>query len=301
MKDPYQTLGIAKTASSEEIRKAYRKLAKTLHPDLNPGNKQAEERFKELSSANEILSDPEKRKRFDNGEIDASGTEKPRQNYYKDYARKGTGGNPYQNTSGFSDFDGAEDIFADMFGRQARQPRRTKGQDLNYTLTVDFLDAINGTKKRISLPDGGSLDLTIPAGIEDQTVLRLRGKGAPGTGQGGAGDALVTVTVNPHRTFTRKGNDIHLELPITIREAVLGAKIKVPTPSGTVMITVPKGSNNGAIMRLKGKGAPHGGAFGDELVTLRVVLPTKPNAELEAFLATWEPGPDYDPRKDMMS
>lgn len=301
MKDPYETLGVAKTASSDEIHKAYRKLAKTLHPDLNPGNAKAEERFKELSAANEILSDPDKRKRFDSGEIDASGTERPRQNYYKDYAANSAGGNRYQNTSGFSDFGGAEDIFADMFGRQSRQSRRMRGQDLNYTLTVDFLDAVNGAKKRISLPDGGSLDLAIPAGIQDKQVLRLRGKGAPGGPQGEAGDALVTITVNPHAFFTRNGNDIHLDLPVTIREAVLGARLKVPTPTGAVMVTIPKGSNTGSVLRLKGKGIAHGHSHGDELVTLRVVLPSKADAELENFLANWTPGPHYDPRKDMLS
>lgn len=301
MKDPYETLGVAKTASSDEIRKAYRKLAKTLHPDLNPGNAKAEERFKEVSAANEILSDPDKRKRFDSGEIDASGAERPRQNYYKDYATNGAAGNRYQNTSGFSDFGGAEDIFADMFGRQSRQSRRMRGEDLNYTLTVDFLDAINGTKKRISLPDGGSLDLAIPAGIQDKQVLRLRGKGAPGGPQGEPGDALVTITVNPHAFFTRKGDDIHLDLPVTIVEAVLGARLKVPTPTGAVMVTIPKGSNTGSVLRLKGKGIAHGQSHGDELVTLRVVLPGKADAELEKFLTNWTPGPDYDPRKDMLS
>ena len=299
MENPYETLGVAPNATSDEIRKAYRKLAKTLHPDLNPGNMEAEERFKAVSSAHDILSDPEKRRRFDNGEIDASGAERPQERYYKEYAGGGAGANPYRNTSGFSDFGGAEDIFADLFRQQARRQRNIRGEDLNYSLTVDFLDAINGGKKRISLPDGGSLDLTIPAGLQDGQILRLRGKGAPSRGQGEAGDALVSVSVRPHRLFVRKGNDILLDLPVTLSEAVLGGRLKVPTPSGDVMVTIPKGSNTGKVLRLKGKGVPHGSGQGDELVTIRVMLPTKPDEALEAFLATWDPGPDYTPREDL--
>lgn len=298
MKNPYDILGIPKTASSDEIRKAYRRLAKKSHPDLNPGDKKAEEHFKELSVANEILSDPDKRKRFDSGEIDASGAEKPRQHYYKEYAGS-PGARRYETGAGFSDFAGAEDIFADMFARQGRQTRRVRGQDLNYKLAVDFLEAVNGAKKRISLPDGGSLDLQIPAGLQDKQVLRLRGKGAPSPNQGEPGDALVEISVRPHRFFVRNGDDILLNLPVTIGEAVLGARLKVPTPSGSVMLTIPKGSNSGLVMRLKGKGVPRAGGAGDELVTLQVVLPREANSELDTFLAGWNPGPDYDPRKDM--
>lgn len=299
LKDPYEILGVAKTASADDIRKAYRRLAKKWHPDLNPGNKSAEERFKELSAANELLSDADKRKRFDSGEIDASGAEKPRQQYYKDYAREGAGGHPYDNAGGFADFAEGDDVLAELFRRHARQARRVRGQDLHYRLSVEFLDAVNGATRRLSLPEGGVLDVTIPSGIQEGQVLRLRGKGAPSPGEGEAGDALVEISINPHKFFRREGHDIHLELPVTLSEAVLGARIKVPTPAGPVMVAVPKGSNTGSMLRLKGKGASKPGGRGDELVTLKVMLPLEADTELDAFLSKWSPGQGYDPRRGM--
>ena len=301
MKDPYEILGVARTATTDEIRTAYRRLAKKLHPDLNPGDKKSEERFKEVSIANDILSDEAKRKRFDSGEIDALGAEKPQQKYYRDYASEAAAGHPYDNPSGYADFADSDDIFAELFRRQAQQSRRAKGADLQYRLTIEFLDAIVGASKRLTLPNGGTLDVTIPPGIQEGQTLRLRGKGAPSGGEGEAGDALVEISIKPHRFFTRDDNDIHVELPITLTEAVLGARIKVPTPSGVVMVTIPKGSNTGAVLRLKGKGVLRRNGAGDQLVRLKVMLPAEPNAELEAFLATWAPGPKYDPRKDMQS
>ncbi len=301
MKDPYEILGVARTATTDEIRSAYRRLAKKLHPDLNPGDKKSEERFKEVSIANDILSDEAKRKRFDSGEIDALGAEKPQQKYYRDYASEAAAGHPYDNPSGYADFADSDDIFAELFRRQAQQSRRARGADLQYRLTIEFLDAIVGASKRLTLPNGGTLDVTIPPGIQEGQTLRLRGKGAPSGGEGEAGDALVEISIKPHRFFTRDDNDIHIELPITLTEAVLGARIKVPTPTGVVMVTIPKGSNTGAVLRLKGKGVLRRGGAGDQLVRLKVMLPTEPNAELEAFLATWAPGPKYDPRKDMQS
>ncbi|MEQ1809442.1 MAG: J domain-containing protein [Terricaulis sp.] len=299
MTDPYKILGVARTATTDDVRKVYRRLAKTLHPDLNPGDKAAEARFKEVAGAYDLLSDPTKRQRFDNGEIDASGAERPTQRYYKDFASAADGDDRYRSRAGFADFADTNDIFAELLRRQAERARFVRGEDLHYRLAIDFLDAINGATRRLTMPNGASLDVAIPPGSQDGHILRLRGKGAPSPGEGPPGDALIELTVNPHPLFERRGDDIYVELPISLSEAVLGARIKAPTPSGPVMLTVPKGSNTGAVLRLKGKGAPRAGGNGDEFVKLKVVLPTAPNAELEAFAASWAPGPDYDPRKDM--
>jgi len=285
--DPYETLGVKKDASADEIQKAYRGLAKKLHPDLNPGNKKAEEQFKEVSAAYGLLSDPEKRARFDRGEIDASGQERPQQRYYRDFADSGAS-RSYTNDAGFADFADS-DVFADLFGgRQGRGQFRMRGPDAHYRLEVDFLDAVNGAKRQITLPEGAALEVTIPSGTRDGQVLRLRGKGQPGIGGGPAGDALIEIAVRPHPVFTRKDDDIHIELAIPLDQAVLGGRVSVPTPSGQVTMTVPKWSNSGAVLRLKGKGVPRrGGAHGDEYVTLKVMLPEKPDPELEKLIARW--------------
>ena len=299
MKDPYEILGVAKTATADEIRKAYRKLAKKLHPDLNPGDKQAEERFKEVSVANDLLSDPEKRRRFDAGEIDASGAEKapPNARYYRDYA--GEGGHPYEGHSAYGDFAQGDDLFAELLRRSAEQARRRPGADLHYELPIDFLDAVNGASKTITLPQGGTLNVTIPAGVEDGQTLRLRGKGAPSPGEGPPGDALVQIVVRPHRYFTREGDDILLDLPVTVKEAALGAEVRAPTTTGSVMLKIPKRSNTGDVLRLRGKGVKTRGGAGDELVKLKVMMPTEAEPELDAFLADWKPAANYDPRKEM--
>lgn len=298
MKDPYEILGVARTASPEQIRKAYRRLAKKLHPDLNPGRKESEERFKEVAGAYELLSDADKRQRFDSGEIDALGAERPRPRFYKDFAAEAAEDSPYENRSGFADF-AADDIFAELLRQQARESRRARGPELRYRLSIEFLDAVNGATKRLTLPEGGSLDVTIPPGIQEGQILRLRGKGAPSLGEGASGDALVEISINPHRFFARHGDNIHIDLPVTLAEAVLGARIRVPTPTGPVILTVPKGSNTGTVLRLRGKGVQRRDGHGDELVKLKVTLPAEPNPELEAFLSNWSPGMNYDPRRDM--
>jgi DnaJ-class molecular chaperone len=296
LKDLYETLGVERSASSEAIQKAYRRLAKKLHPDLNPGNKDSEERFKEISVAYGLLSDADKRARYDRGEIDATGAEKPRQRFYKDFAAEGAADQPNQSYSGFTDF-ADHDILSELFRRGVNYAR---GPDVHYHLPIEFLEAITGETKRLTLPEGGTLDVTIPAGIQDGQVLRLRGKGRPGVGEGEAGDALVEIAVKPHRFFTREGNNIYLELPVTLSEAILGARINVPTPTGSVTMTVPKGSNTGTVLRLRGKGVPRrNGGHGDELLKLKVMLPEQPDAELEAFAAGWQGGKAYDPRQDM--
>jgi DnaJ-class molecular chaperone len=299
VKDPYEILGVARTSSADEIRSAYRRLAKKLHPDLNPGDNASEDKFKEVSAANELLSDPVKRKKFDDGEIDAAGAEKPRQRYYKYYAAGAEPGHSYDNASGFADFADTSDIFAELLRQQARQARRAPGPDMYYRLTIEFLDAVTGASRRITLPGGGTLDVTIPAGIEEGQTLRLRGKGGPSAGEGPPGDALVEISINPHRFFTREGDDIHLELPISLSEAVLGGRVKAPTPSGPVMVSVPKGANTGSVLRLKGRGVQRKGGHGDVFVKLKVMLPQKPDGELEVFLSKQAPEKSYDPRGDM--
>jgi DnaJ-class molecular chaperone len=294
--DPYETLGVKKDASQDAIQKAYRRLAKKLHPDLNPGNKQAEEQFKAVSAAYDLLSDPQKRARFDRGEIDASGAERPRQTYYRDFADAPS--NPYASGAGFADFAGMDDILSEIFGRQARGDVRMRGADAHYRLMLDFLDAINGGKQQLTLPDGSVLDVTIPPGTNDGQILRLRGKGRPGIGGGPPGDALIEIEVRPHPLFTRKGDDIYVELPISLREAVLGGKVNVPTPSGAVTMTVPKWANTGTRLRLKGRGAPRAdGTRGDGYVTLKVLLPERPDPELEKFIAQWRPATARNPRE----
>jgi DnaJ-class molecular chaperone len=305
VQDPYQILGVKREASADEIRDAYRKLAKKHHPDLNPGKKEAEARFKEISVAYDLLSDPEKRGRFDRGEIDAAGAERPPDHAtYRRYA-EGAGGAKYHTEGGeFEDLGG---IFADLFGRGGAQGAagsgpggiRMRGPDRSYRLAVGFLDAARGAKQRLDLGPGQSLDVAIPAGIRDGQILRLQGQGEPGLGGGPPGDALIEVEVAPHPFFRREGNDIHVEVPVTLKEAVLGAKITVPTIGGPVAMSVPKGADAGTVLRLKGRGIAAGRRHGDQLVALKLTLGAKPDAALEGFLEGWHPAEAQDPRRGM--
>jgi DnaJ-class molecular chaperone len=296
MKDPYTVLGVAKTASADEIKKSYRKLAKQLHPDLNPGNAEAAARFKDVSAAYDLLSDAEKRGKFDRGEIDSSGQERPEAAYYRSYAG-GPQGAKYRAGAGFD----PSDLFADLFGRGGRAGGgsgefRMRGGDVAYALTVEFVEAAKGASKRLSFPDGRTLDVNVPPGTESGQVLRLRGQGQPGIGGGPAGDALIEITVSPHAFFRREGNDVHVELPVTLTEAVEGGKITVPTIDGPVSMTVPAGSNTGTRLRLRGRGvAPKGSGAGDQYVTLKLMLPREPDSALKDFLKSWT-GREYDVR-----
>jgi DnaJ-class molecular chaperone len=287
MATPYEILGLQPSASADDIKKAYRTLAKKLHPDLNP-DKRVEQRFKEVSAAYDLLSDPAKRARFDRGEIDASGAERPDRPFYRRYA-EGREGAKYQDFS--LDEDSAiDDLFANLF-RQKRpeRPMHLRGADVTYVAEVDFIEAALGAKKRLMLTDGKTLDVTIPPGTEDGQTLRLKGQGLPGTGGGPAGDAYIEVKVAPHPLFSRKGSDVHIELPITLPEAVLGASITAPTIDGPVSLKVPRDSNTGSTLRLKGKGIVDRstGQRGDHYVRLKVVLPDRADPELTDFLEKW--------------
>lgn len=293
--DPYVMLGVPRTATPEDISKAFRKLAKELHPDLNPGDTGAAERFKKVSAAYELLSDQEKRAGFDRGEIDASG--EPRRGYNP----YGGGGGPYGRARpGPADDMGFGDVFSDLFGAtRGRQRATLRGQDVRYTLEVEFLEAVTGARKRVSLPEGGVLDLVVPEGVEDGQVLRLKGKGRPGPRGAEAGDAMVEIKVRPHRDFKRQGDDIVFDLPVSIDEAVLGAKIEVATATGRVALNVPKGTSSGTVFRLRGKGVRNltTGATGDQLVTVRIVLPETIDEQLSYFMSEWRQKHGYDPRK----
>jgi DnaJ-class molecular chaperone len=299
---PYEVLGVKPDASADEIRKIYRKLAKQFHPDINPGKPEAEARFKEISAAYDLLSDSDKRARYDRGEIDETGAERPPRGYYRSQA-EGAQGWRYR-PDGEMDLSDLEDLFA-AFGSAGRRRRgeagagfRARGADRHFTLTVDFVTAATGGKQRLSLAPEEWLDVTIPAGVEDGQVLRLRGKGGPGFGGGTSGDALIEVHVAAHPLFRRDGDNVLLELPVSLAEAVLGARVSVPTVTGLVTMTIPKGSDTGRQLRLRGKGIQKKSP-GDEIVTLKVFVGPSSDPELAAFLEKWAPQHPFDPREEM--
>ena len=297
--DPYAALGVSRTATADEIRRAYRALAKELHPDVRPGDKQAEDRFKRATAAFNLLSDPTTKGRYDRSEIDADGNERaafhsrgPRQGA-RAHAGAGAGAG---GAAGAGDAFDLGDIFSDLFGPgfgsgAGRGYGRMRGRDVRFTLDVDFLDAINGARRRISLAEGRTIDVAIPAGVESGQVLRLKGQGSPGVQGGPAGDALVELHVKPHAFFRREGQDIHMDLSISLVEAVEGGKVQAPTPTGNVTLTVPAGSNTGKVLRLKGKGVA---GQGDQFVRMQVVLPETPDEDLKKFVKKW-PKRDYTP------
>ncbi|MFL5255456.1 MAG: DnaJ C-terminal domain-containing protein [Rhodopila sp.] len=295
MKDPYEILGVQKTADEAAIRAAYRKLAKKHHPDVNPDKPDAAARFGEISAAYDLLSDKEKRGKFDRGEIDAEGHEVHQQRqWYRDAA----GHEQYQPAGGFSQED-LEAFFSQAFGQAGRRSdwgasgRPQRGRDMQYSLTVSFIDAATGTTRRLSLPDGKTLDVRIPPGTEDGHVLRLRGQGGAGYNGAPAGDALIEVTVAPDPRFHRDGDDIITDLPVTLKEAVLGAALEVPTIHGPVKLSIPAGSGTGTRLRLRGKGIRAGHQF----VQLQVVMPPGDEPELAEFLKTWTPRRPFNPRE----
>ena len=300
--DPYQELGVPRSASADEIRRAFRKLAKQYHPDKNPGDKPGEERFKRVSAAFDLLGDEDKRKKFDQGEIDADGRE----------INRGFGGDPF-GRGGFdprgagAQFEGVDlnDILGEVFGNRAGGARGgfggfggpTKGADVRAQVGIDLEEAILGGRKRIAFADGRTLEITIPKGAHEGQVLRLKGQGSPG--RAGPGDALIELVIRPHPIFRREGESLVMDLPVSVPDAVLGAKVQAPTPDGPVTLTVPKGSNSGSTLRLKGRGLPdsRSGARGDLLARLQIVLPEQTDPDLERFAETWRKQRPYVPRR----
>jgi len=302
MNDPYKTLGVKRSATDKEIKEAFKKLARKLHPDLHPDDKEAEGRFKEMSAANDLLKDKEKRRRFDAGEIDASGAERPQERFYRDFADA-----PHHAAQdGFANNEELEEFLARAFagaGQRSQSTYRARGQDVSYVLPIGFLDAANGATRTITLPEGKTLKVTIPEGAEDRQMMRLKEQGMPGFSGGAAGDAYVELRVEPHPFFHRKDDNIHVEIPVTLKEAALGAQIEVPTIGGRVTMTVPKGSNTGTTLRLRDRGIRNrkSGQRGHQFINLKVVLPAAEEPELVAFLESWHPKTEQNPRKEMLS
>lgn len=312
MRDPYDVLGVAKNASEADIKKAFRSLAKKYHPDTKGGDAAAQKKFQEISGAYDILGDKEKRAKFDRGEIDANGNPRgfdPREHGFQGgpfgggRTGAGPGGFQYTYTEGdAAEGFRAEDIFADLFGggmgggRRGGGKRARAGESYEIAVTVSFEEAATGGTRRVFLPDGREMDVRIPVGLRDGQQIRLRGQGGEGRNGGPRGDVLLNVSVAPHPYYTRDGNNLRMDLPVTLQEAVLGGKVTVPTLTGSVALTVPPNSNSGAVLRLKGKGIPaHGGeAAGDLYVKLVVTLPDRPDADLHKFAETWSA--NYDPR-----
>jgi DnaJ-class molecular chaperone len=302
--DPYQELGVSRSASTDEIRRAFRKLAKEYHPDKNPGDKAAEERFKRVSAAFDLLGDEDKKKKFDRGEIDAEGHE----------IHRGFTGDPF-GRGGFdgrsASFEGVDlnDILGEVFGNRGAGRGGgfsgfggfgggpTRGSDVRAQIAIDLEEAIQGGRKRVAFADGKTLEITIPKGAVEGQTLRLKGQGAPG--RAGPGDALIELSIKPHPIYRREGEALVMDLPVSVPDAVLGAKVEAPTPDGPVTLTVPKGSNAGSTLRLKGRGLPDpkGGPRGDLLARLQIVLPDAPDAELERFAETWRKQRPYAPRR----
>ncbi|MBN9277969.1 MAG: J domain-containing protein [Hyphomicrobium sp.] len=304
MANPYEILGVAPSATQDDIRKAYRKAAKETHPDLNPGKSEAESRFKEINAAYDIIGDADKRKRYDAGEIDETGAERqPERHFYREYAeadpnmrysRRGTTG---AQSGGEADLD--FDVFADLFrGRGEHGGFRMPPRDVRYALEIDFLDAVNGARKVVSMPDGKTLDIAIPAGVDDGQVLRLKGQGLSGS-DGQSGDAYVQISVRPHPGFRREGADIVSELPVSLGEALNGASVRIETVDGQVDVKVPKGAKEGTKLRLRGKGALRGksGERGDQLVEIHIVPPEGADEALAQFMAEWEKSHPQQPRR----
>ena len=301
MRDPYDVLGVPKTASEADIKKAFRALAKKHHPDTRGGDSAAQKRFQEISAAYDILGDKDKRTKYDQGIIDANGNPRnfdPGAHGFRGGAGPGDfhfawQGNEAAAEGGFR----PEDILSELFGGGGRRRRQArKGEDYALSVTIGFEEAARGGTRRISLPDGREVDVRIPAGLRDGQHIRLKGRGGPGRDNGPGGDVLLTLSVAPHPWLVRDGNDLRMDLPVTLGEAVLGGKVQVPTLTGRVALTVPPGANTGTSLRLKGKGIPaHGGQpAGDLYVRLAVTLPDRPDAELKAFAQSWHPA--YDPR-----
>jgi len=309
--DPYTTLGVPRGASEKDIKSAYRKLAKELHPDTNKDNPKATERFSEVTRAYDLLSDKDKRAQFDAGAIGADGNPK---GFGFGHGASGAGGGGFRQGSPFGggggnrdfhfSFDDAgggstfEDIFANMMGGGARrgQARAARGEDFTAAVTVSLAEAVVGGIRRVVMANGEQIDVKIPVGVKDGQTIRVKGRGGAGRGGAPNGDVLLQISVAPHPFITRDGADLRMDLPVTLKEAVAGGKVPVPTLSGTLALTVPEGSNTGTTLRLKGKGVPAHGReeAGDLYVRLVVTLPERPDADLKAFVDNWTP--NYDPR-----